>query len=158
MSDYGIEIDGLDHNLRKFAYLQAFLRNGDPVIMKKVGIYAKNLIVSRTKSGVDVHNAMFNRKKDGSRSNLVKSGAMLKGLKVESTGKFARIYMTKKKRAKAKITHHGLMLVHDQAMRSGSGEGFKMPQREFMGFQKSETAKIGIYFRKLVEEKVFSII
>lgn len=106
-------------------------------------------IIFRTRAGLDVNNKTFTpyskayakKKGGGSAANLYASGKLLsrEGFEYEVLGGagkiYIRIFIPSNQHSKG-ISHYTLASVHNFGMRSGRGQGFQMPEREFMGITK----------------------
>jgi hypothetical protein len=143
-----IETKGIGNVLREIAFLKNFLKNGDKWIMDKVGKYALDMLLKRTRQGIDRKGLKFKDKSDGTKSTLQESGKLLNDIHMESSAKIIRIYVGTQLRGK--ITNFNLMVVHARGLKAGRGTGFHMPVRDPMGFSQSEILKIREFFRRLI--------
>lgn len=143
-----IETKGFGNVFREIAFLKNFLRNGDRWIMDKVGKYALDLLLKRTRQGLDRKGLKFKPNKDGTQSTLQETGKLLNDIHMESSAKIIRIFVGTQLRGK--ITNYNLMVVHARGLKAGRGTGFYMPVRDPMGFPPTEIAKIREFFRRLI--------
>lgn len=143
-----IEEKGIGNVLREIAFLKNFLKNGDKWIMDKVGKYALDLLLKRTRAGRDRRGMKFKSHTDGAPSTLERTGKLLNDIHMESSTKLIRIYVGAQLRGR--ITNFNLMVVHARGLKSGRGTGFYMPVRDPMGFSDSEIKKIREFFRRLI--------
>ncbi len=126
-------------------------------------------IVNRTQRGINVAGARFKpyspkyaaKKRNMGMSsipNLVLSGKMISewGFDYEvlsGNGKiYIRIFIPKNKShsgyGRSNISHYTLAAVHNFGQRSGRGQGFQMPKREFMGLDKEIIGELNKYSKE----------